>query len=128
NNNSISCFINYCACMIFTCKRVVFTIITSFALLLPLSSIAQLVISGRVLNQADNKPVPNVTVFLDNASIGSTTAADGTFILRNAKPGKYELVASSIGFETYRQTIIVYNADLILPAIYIGKKTITLAE
>jgi len=105
-----------------------FKILACFILLLPVGCFAQFTISGRVLNQADTKPVANVSVFLSNATIGGKTANDGTFILHNAKPGKYELVISIIGFDAYHQTIMIDNSNITLPDITISPKTIALAE
>jgi len=98
-----------------------------FIFLLPISCFAQYTISGRVLNQADTKPVANASVFLSNASVGSKTADDGTFTLIGAKPGKYELLISIIGFDTYTQNIIVDN-NIKLPDITIFPKAIALNE
>ncbi len=109
-------------------KPIMFKILTCFILLLPVGCFAQFTISGRVLNQADTKPVANASVFLSNATIGGKTANDGAFILHNAKPGKYELVVSIIGFEAYHQTVIVDNSNITLPDITISPKTIALAE
>jgi hypothetical protein len=76
-----------------------------FLTLTTLNCLGQVTISGRLLNQADTKPLPNASVFLNNTSAGNKTAADGTFVLHNVKPGKYELIVSIIGFETYTQPI-----------------------
>jgi len=103
-----------------------FKVFFAFFFLVPFGCMAQTAISGRILNQADYKPIPNVNVFLNDASVGGQTAKDGTFMLRNAKPGKYELVVSIVGFETYRQPIIISNKDIKLPDITIAVKTITL--
>ncbi|HEY8782974.1 MAG TPA: carboxypeptidase regulatory-like domain-containing protein [Mucilaginibacter sp.] len=99
-----------------------------FLILLPLGCFAQITITGRILNQADTKPVANASVFLSNATIGSKTANDGTFTLHNVKPGKYDIVVSIIGFETYDQIITVGNSNITLPDIAIFPKTIALKE
>jgi len=99
-----------------------------FIVLLPLGCLAQFTISGRILNQADTKPVANVDVFLNNATIGDQTADDGTFTLHNIKPGKYDLVISIVGFETYNQSVTVGNSNTVLPDITIFPKTIALKE
>jgi hypothetical protein len=96
--------------------------------LFPTCCFAQVTISGRVLNQSDTKPVANASVFLSNASVGNKTANDGSFILHNVKPGKYELVVSIIGFEAYHQTLMVNNNNITLPDITIIPKTIALQE
>ncbi|MGZ3871714.1 MAG: carboxypeptidase regulatory-like domain-containing protein [Mucilaginibacter sp.] len=98
-----------------------------FTFFLPVWVSAQYSIKGRVISQNDTKPVAYASVFLSNATIGDKTTADGNFTLQNIKPGKYELVVSIIGFETYNQTVTV-NSDLILPDITIYPKSITLNE
>jgi hypothetical protein len=99
-----------------------------FIIILPLGCFAQVTISGRILNQADTKPVANASVFLSNSSTGTKTNSDGAFILQNVTPGKYDLIISIIGFETYRQSIMVSGSHITLPAILIFPKTILLNE
>ncbi|WP_426668871.1 carboxypeptidase-like regulatory domain-containing protein [Mucilaginibacter sp. McL0603] len=106
----------------------VFKILIFLVALLPLECFAQFNISGRVLNHADKKPVADATVFLDNALVGNKTANDGTFELHNAQPGKYKLVVSIVGFETYSQTIQVSNSNIILNDIELTPKAIALKE
>jgi len=62
-------------------------------------------ISGRVLNMANNKPVAGATVFLDNTSIGTSTADDGNFMLNIVRNGQYNVTITCVGFENYHQTI-----------------------
>lgn len=95
--------------------------------LLPLSCFSQFSITGRILNQADTRPVANASVFLADATIGANTADDGTFALKNVKPGKYNLVVSIIGFERYSQAITV-NGNITLPDVLVFPKPISLNE
>ncbi|MGZ3767484.1 MAG: carboxypeptidase regulatory-like domain-containing protein [Mucilaginibacter sp.] len=99
-----------------------------FFLLLPCTVIAQFTISGKVLNHDDASPVANVSVFLNNATIGDKTTVDGIFTLRNVTPGKYDLIVSIVGFSTYSQPITVSNANIILPVINLHPKVIALHE
>lgn len=99
-----------------------------FSLLIPLLSAAQITIKGRILNQADTRAVANASVFLSNASVGSKTAEDGTFLLRDVKPGKYDMVVSIVGFGAYKQAVTVGNGNIILPDILLFPKTIALNE
>ena len=96
--------------------------------LLPCASIAQFTISGRVLNQADTKPLANVSVFLSNATIGSKTGIDGNFNLVGITPGKYELVISMVGFEPYSKTILIDGSNMNLADVVLFPKTIGLKE
>ncbi|MDQ6609433.1 MAG: SusC/RagA family TonB-linked outer membrane protein, partial [Bacteroidota bacterium] len=66
--------------------------------LLPLFSNAQThIITGKVTD-ADGKPLENVSVTIKGTTIGSATAADGTFRLDAAKASGNTLLFSSIGF------------------------------
>ncbi len=86
------------------------------------------VIRGRVVNGADRSPLSNASVFLSNATIGDKTAVDGTFTLRNVKPGKYNLVVSIVGFETLSQVVEVGGGNINLADILLFAKTILLSE
>ncbi|MDB4904096.1 MAG: hypothetical protein JWQ63_3377 [Mucilaginibacter sp.] len=85
-------------------------------------------IKGRVLKGLDKEPMSNASVFLSNTTIGNKTAGDGAFTLREVKPGKYILVTSIVGFETYSQTITVSDANITLPDIEPFPATIVLDE
>src|SRR5476649_480015 len=98
------------------------------AILFPLGCFAQFSVTGRVLNKADAKPVSNASVFINNTTFGDKTADDGSFILRNLKPGRYELIISIIGFDTYKQTLIIDAGDVKLPGIKIQARVMALKE
>jgi hypothetical protein len=89
---------------------------------------AQSAISGRVLNQADGKPVANASIFISNATIGDKTATDGSYTLHGLKSGKYDLVVSIVGFELYNQQLTITGNDIKLPDIMILSKTMLLSE
>ncbi|ASU36489.1 carboxypeptidase regulatory-like domain-containing protein [Mucilaginibacter xinganensis] len=104
-----------------------FLTLTISLLFLAEYSFAQYTITGRVINQADTRPLVNANVFLSNTTIGNPTAADGAFILSNLKPGKYELVISCVGFETYNKTVTVNNSNIDLQTITIFPKSIAIS-
>lgn len=66
---------------------------------------AQLTLKGRVVNIADDQPVPFCSVFLANTTKGTTADENGNFTLANLPDGRYDLVASSVGFETVASPI-----------------------
>jgi hypothetical protein len=61
----------------------------------------QNVLSGIVADSAGDKPLAGVSVFLNSTSIGTVTHADGSFALGRIPGGKYDLVISAIGYETF---------------------------
>ncbi len=114
--------------MIFRGKVTLVKLFFCLFIFLPAGVAAQVSVSGRVVNQADNKPIPDASVFFNNSSVGVKTAADGAFLLNNVKPGKYDLVISVVGFQTYSQPITAENGKLDLPVILLSPKTIALSE
>lgn len=94
----------------------------------PFICLAQVNISGKVINAGDNKPVADASIFLNNATGGTKSGNDGTFVLYNARPGQYELIVSVVGFETYRKTFLVSNQNITLADIKISPKTTQLKE
>lgn len=94
-------------------------------LLLPLCCFAQLKVKGRVVNATDGKPVPDASVFLNNATIGTKSAPDGSFVLRGLRPGQYDMVVSMVGYERYVTTIMVDN-DMVLSDVKLVAKVMML--
>ena len=95
-------------------------------LALPTMGLAQAVITGRVFSRNDHSPVADASVFISNSSIGAVTAKDGTFRLTDVKPGKYELVVTNIGFETYAQTVTVTDKNADISDVLLKPTTIAL--
>ena len=62
-------------------------------------------VTGRVVSQRDQQPVPGVTILVRNTELGTTTDAQGEFALN--LPPNATLVFSSIGFAG--QTVTVGN-------------------
>lgn len=74
-----------------------------FTFLLFLSGLtahAQFTLRGRVVNAVDEQPVPFCSVFLANTTKGTTADETGNFVLTNLPAGRFDLVVSSVGFET----------------------------
>ena len=82
-----------------------FKLATIVILLLNIQLFAQdsYTLSGTVVSQTDNTPIPGVNVFIANTTSGTTTDFDGNFSL-NVKSGDV-LQFSYIGFETQSITI-----------------------
>lgn len=69
-------------------------------LLIPAFIHAQSTITGQVVRADNKEPIPGSSVFISNTSRGTVTGSDGRFELHLLPVGKYELVISSVGFET----------------------------
>ncbi|MCD8540248.1 MAG: carboxypeptidase-like regulatory domain-containing protein [Leadbetterella sp.] len=83
-------------------------------LFLPFGMLAQ--VSGTVVSETGNQPVPFASVFINNTTLGTTTDENGRFSISRVGPGKHELVVSVLGFEKFFTVISVpLGKPLILP-------------
>ncbi len=75
---------------------------------------AQKLLKGLVLDAEKGMPVPKASVFLNNTSIGTTANDEGRFSL-SIPAGKFDLIVSSIGYETVNRTILTNDiADSVI--------------
>ena len=83
-----------------------FAICCGFMLLTLCSAVspgrAQGVITGRVLDQANDEGLPGANVLLENTVIGASTDLQGRFVIPRVPYGVYTLRVSMIGYETRR--------------------------
>lgn len=73
-------------------------------LFLSFSTTAQTLLQGVVKDAATGKPLPAASVFLNNTSFGTRTDDEGKFALQ-IPAGRFDLVVSSIGYQTFSQSI-----------------------
>lgn len=64
-------------------------------------------VRGFVNNEKDGQPVPFATVFLKNTTYGANTDINGFFSLSRIPIGDYDLMVTSIGFDTLEMKIKV---------------------
>lgn len=69
---------------------------------------AQKRITGSVIDAETKAPVPNASVFINNSSIGTTANEDGSFELL-LPAGKFELIISSVGYQT--RSILMHSNE-----------------
>ena len=85
-------------------------IIISFLLLLMSALVHAQTLRGIVLSADNRQPVPAASVFLSNTGVGTITRDDGRFELNRFPSGRYELVVTSLGYETY--SVVVQSVSL----------------
>jgi hypothetical protein len=82
-------------------------------LLLPVFVFSQKV-SGYVRSGADKSAVPNATVFINNYSKAAATDKQGYFEIGPLPPATYELVVSSVGFESVTKVVKLDNTNTVV--------------
>ncbi len=58
-------------------------------------------IKGKVIDATTKEPLPFVNVFLANTTTGTSSLADGTFHIEGISIGKYDLIASYVGYKPF---------------------------
>jgi hypothetical protein len=96
--------------------------------LAPFLSFAQSsIISGKIVAAGGTTPVAKASVFLNNATFGTSSSDDGTFTLRGVKPGQYDLIVTILGYEEYTQKVQVDNKPIVL-SISLTSKVMMMRE
>jgi hypothetical protein len=93
-------------------------------LTLTLLAYAQVKISGTVVSEADGKPLGFASVFINNTTKGATTAENGTFTIAAVAAGKYQLIASYVGYETVSNDVEVMNDNIVIRIAMKPKSTV----
>ncbi|HEX9956077.1 MAG TPA: carboxypeptidase-like regulatory domain-containing protein [Fibrella sp.] len=92
-------------------KSLLLVLLTTF------SAQAQFTLRGRVINDVDEQPVPFCSVFLANTTKGTTADEHGNFVLPDLPAGRFDLVVSSVGFETLASTLTTNQTASLLVRI-----------
>lgn len=92
---------------------ILFSILYAYLSVHPWSAYAQstITISGRILD-GQNQALPGASVFLKGTTLGSLSAPDGAFLIKNVPPGEYMLSASFAGYKKTEQKISNSNQDV----------------
>lgn len=74
-------------------------------LALPVAAFSQLSISGNVKQKKSGEAIAGATISIDNTYIATLSKGDGSFEIKNLKPGKYIFHVSYIGYQKFTDTI-----------------------
>lgn len=75
---------------------------------IPAVVFSQRTVQGKVVNAGTKEPIAGSSVFISNTSFGTVTNKDGNFEIPDIPPGKYDLIISSVGYET---SVYSFSAD-----------------
>lgn len=73
---------------------------------LPFTNVAQ-TLTGNIIDDATNQPLPFVNVFISNTTKGTQTDTKGNFTLRVQTSGYVKVVASMVGFKSFEQEVVL---------------------
>ena len=92
-------------------------------LLLPGVVFCQHTLRGKVIASDTRKPVALANVYLSNTSVGTVTAENGDFEISAFPEGRFDLVVSFIGYETYVMTLQSAKLPSLLEIVITPKVT-----
>lgn len=81
---------------------------------------------GSVVDSITAQPLAHASVYLANSSIGTTTRADGSFLLTGIPTGTYQLIVSTIGYNTVLKKVHIVKDETI--AIFLSANVSHLGE
>lgn len=82
---------------------------------------------GEILDAENKRPIVAASIFLNNTGIGSVSNEKGVFEISRIPAGKFELIVSCIGYETYVRYLMSSEIESGLK-IYLKPKAIFLEE
>jgi len=86
--------------------------------LFPFFALAQAVdIRGVVADSTTGERIPFANVVLPGMTKGASSNLQGFYLIANAPQGRYQISASSIGYETRTKTIDVFGTQAVVVAV-----------
>ena len=74
-------------------------------------SISSSRICGNIIDAETREPIAYANIFISNSSIGTASDRDGYFELRNLPYGRYEVIASVLGYEILKANVSIYTTS-----------------
>ena len=66
---------------------------------------------GKVTNAVGGEPLGRINVSVLERKLGTTTAADGTFLIANLPPGQYTLRVNAVGFRLLTESFTIVTSE-----------------
>ncbi|HNW53454.1 MAG TPA: carboxypeptidase-like regulatory domain-containing protein, partial [Bacteroidales bacterium] len=89
-------------------------IVPALLVMMPFFGMAQMNLSGKVINQLTREELPGAGIRLLNTYYAAAANNAGTFEIRNIKPGKYNIVTSYVGFSSDTLAIVLDASKAII--------------
>ncbi len=68
-------------------------------------------IKGNIVDDATDDPLSDISVQIEGTSRGAKSNIDGNFVIKGVSPGIYNLIVTSIGYETIKVTEVKVDSD-----------------
>ena len=85
-------------------------------------------LEGEILDKSNQKPLSFANITLQGTSLGAASDSEGRFSIENIDAGTYTIIASYMGYSTYKQQIIFPNTEQKTITILLEPEAIKLDE
>ncbi len=85
-------------------------------------------ISGVVMDETANEPMPFATVAIKGTTQGANTDFDGNFVIPGLNPGTYTLVVTFVGYQPIESTLEVLPGETVKVDLGLNANEVELAE
>ena len=114
--------------LILCCLPLLAQTVLGFVAMLPIRAYAEGLIKGVVLNNATEEPLAYANVRVLAQPMGTMTNIDGRFEFRIASPGRYDLVASMIGYRAHRLDRVRVDSGSVTDVVFRLEQTALLLK
>jgi hypothetical protein len=83
---------------------------------------------GSVVDSTNGEPIPFATVLIKGTTRGASANVRGFFLIPNIPPGKYTLVASSVGYVKKETPFVAGYGGLVSLTIKLAQKAVQMSE
>ncbi len=106
-------------------RKLILFIVT---LVLPGVLLAQGTVTGQIIDEGSDEPLPGANAVIEGTTYGSITDLDGRFTIENVPTGNQTIVLSYVGYETMTRKINVTNQTLNIGRIGLRLGSVGLKE
>ncbi len=85
-------------------------------------------LEGEILDKSNQSPLSFANITLQGTSLGAASDNDGRFSIENIDAGTYTIIASYMGYSTYKQQIIIPDTEQKRITILLEPEAIQLDE
>jgi hypothetical protein len=76
-------------------------------------------LGGRVYDRETNNPLAGVSVIIVGTTLGSATDVNGSYIIKNVKPGIYKVQAVFVGYNSQVKNVIIKPDETVILDFYL---------
>jgi hypothetical protein len=84
-------------------------------------------LQGKVIDSKTKQPIPFVSVFFASTALGANSGDDGNYRIDKIPSGKFQLIASSVGYKKF-STLILFSDSSLHLEISLSEEITTLKE